>query len=53
MKSHEATIKHLEAYAKREDEALRGLATTRDSAATKLEAAQMRGQRERVLGRRR
>ncbi|MCX5353769.1 hypothetical protein ACFY13_10095 [Streptomyces mirabilis] len=40
MKSHEATIKHLEAYAKREDEALRGLAATRDSAATKLKAAQ-------------
>ncbi|MFF7597491.1 hypothetical protein [Streptomyces mirabilis] len=29
VKSHEATIKHLEAYAKREDKALRGLAATR------------------------
>ncbi|MFE2712209.1 phage tail tape measure protein [Streptomyces mirabilis] len=40
VKSHEATIKHLEAYAKREDKALRSLAAKRDSVATKLKAAQ-------------
>ncbi|MFD7001194.1 hypothetical protein ACFWA5_34280 [Streptomyces mirabilis] len=40
VKSHEAMIKHLEAYAKREDKALRSLAAKRDSGATKLKAAQ-------------
>lgn len=40
VKSHEATIKRLEAYAAREDKALRSLAAKRDSVATKLKAAQ-------------
>jgi TP901 family phage tail tape measure protein len=38
--SHEKTIKHLEAYAKKEDKVLRGLAAKRDAVATKLKAAQ-------------
>ncbi|MGR3875813.1 phage tail tape measure protein (plasmid) [Streptomyces graminifolii] len=40
VKSHEATVKRLEAYAKREDKVLRGLAAKRDSVAAKLKTAQ-------------
>ncbi|KIF67632.1 hypothetical protein HY68_01690 [Streptomyces sp. AcH 505] len=40
VKSHLKTIAHLEAYAKREDKALKSLAAKRDSVATKLKAAQ-------------
>jgi TP901 family phage tail tape measure protein len=40
VKSHEATIKKLEAYAKREDKVLRALATKRDAVAKKIKAAQ-------------
>ncbi|MFF1284307.1 phage tail tape measure protein [Streptomyces sp. NPDC058299] len=40
VKSHEATIKKLQAYAKREDAVLRALATKRDSVAKKLKSAQ-------------
>lgn len=40
VKSHEATIKRLETYAKREDGVLRGLAAKRDSVAAKLKDAQ-------------
>jgi TP901 family phage tail tape measure protein len=40
VRAHEATIKHLEAYAKREDKALRSLAAKRDSVAAKLKTAQ-------------
>jgi TP901 family phage tail tape measure protein len=39
---HEKTITRLEAYAKREDRALRGLAAKRDAVASKLRAAQSR-----------
>jgi len=38
--SHERTIKRLEAYARKEDKVLRGLAARRDSVATQLKAAQ-------------
>ena len=40
VKSHEATIKRLEAYAKKEDKVLRGLAAKRDSVAAALKTAQ-------------
>ncbi|MCI3277659.1 phage tail tape measure protein [Streptomyces cylindrosporus] len=40
VKSHEKTIKKLEAYAKKEDKVLRGLAAKRDSVAAKLKTAQ-------------
>ncbi|MEU2426892.1 phage tail tape measure protein [Streptomyces sp. NPDC007851] len=40
VKSHEATIKKLEAYAKKEDRVLRSLAAKRDSVASRLKAAQ-------------
>jgi hypothetical protein len=38
--SHEATIKHLEAYAAKEDRVLRGLAAKRDSVAKRIKDAQ-------------
>ncbi|MFF7142234.1 phage tail tape measure protein [Streptomyces nodosus] len=40
VKSHEATIKRLEAYAKKEDKVLRGLAAKRDTVAKKIKDAQ-------------
>jgi TP901 family phage tail tape measure protein len=40
VKSHERTLKHLEAYARREDKALRALAAKRDAVAAKLKTAQ-------------
>jgi TP901 family phage tail tape measure protein len=40
VKSHEATIKKLEAYAKKEDKVLRALATKRDAVAKRIKAAQ-------------
>lgn len=40
VRSHERTIRHLEAYAKREDRVLRHLAARRDSVATRIKAAQ-------------
>lgn len=40
VKSHEATIKKLEAYAKKESKILRGLAAKRDSIAGKIKTAQ-------------
>lgn len=40
VKSHEATVKKLEAYAKKEDKVLRSLAAKRDSVASKLKTAQ-------------
>jgi TP901 family phage tail tape measure protein len=40
VKSHEKTIKRLEAYAKKEDKVLRGLASKRDAVAKQLKAAQ-------------
>ncbi|MEV0090471.1 phage tail tape measure protein [Streptomyces sp. NPDC050738] len=40
VSSHLKTVAKLEAYAKREDKVLRGLAAKRDSVATKLKAAQ-------------
>jgi TP901 family phage tail tape measure protein len=40
VKSHEKTIKKLEAYAKKEDKVLRSLAAKRDSIAVKLKSAQ-------------
>jgi TP901 family phage tail tape measure protein len=40
VKSHEATLKHLEAYVRKEDKVLRGLAAKRDSVAGKLRTAQ-------------
>ena len=40
VKSHEKTIKRLEAYAHREDKVLRGLAAKRDQVAAKLKTAQ-------------
>jgi TP901 family phage tail tape measure protein len=40
VKSHEKTVKHLEAYAKKEDKILRSLAAKRDSVAAKLKSAQ-------------
>ncbi|WP_439947162.1 phage tail tape measure protein [Streptomyces sp. BBFR109] len=40
VKSHEAAIKRLEAYAKKEDKIMRGLAAKRDSVATKIKDAQ-------------
>jgi TP901 family phage tail tape measure protein len=40
VNAHEATIRHLEDYARREDTVLRGLAAKRDSVATKIKAAQ-------------
>ncbi|MFE2969922.1 phage tail tape measure protein [Streptomyces sp. NPDC059340] len=40
VKSHEATIKHLEAYAAKEDKVLRGLAAKRDSVAARIKTAQ-------------
>jgi phage-related protein len=42
VKQHEATIKRLEAYAKREDAVMRRLAAKRDSVAKALKAAQAR-----------
>jgi TP901 family phage tail tape measure protein len=42
VRSHEATLKHLEAYAKKEDKLLRSLAAKRDSVASKLKTAQSR-----------
>lgn len=38
--SHENTIRHLEAYARKEDNVLRGLAARRDSVAKKIKTAQ-------------
>lgn len=38
--SHEKTIKHLEAYAAKEDKILRGLAAKRDAVASKIKTAQ-------------
>jgi TP901 family phage tail tape measure protein len=38
--SHEATVKRLEAYAKKEDKVLRSLAAKRDSVASQLKSAQ-------------
>lgn len=38
--SHEATLRHLEAYAAKEDRVLRSLAARRDSVATRIKAAQ-------------
>jgi TP901 family phage tail tape measure protein len=40
VKQHEASIKKLEAYAKREDKILRALASKRDAVAVKIKAAQ-------------
>lgn len=40
VKTHEATIKRLEAYAKKEDKVLRSLAAKRDSVAAKIKDAQ-------------
>ncbi|MEU5477429.1 phage tail tape measure protein [Streptomyces mirabilis] len=40
VRAHEATIKHLEAYAAREDRVLRGLAAKRDSVAKRIKDAQ-------------
>jgi TP901 family phage tail tape measure protein len=40
VNAHEATIKKLEAYAKKEDKVLRALAAKRDSVASKIKAAQ-------------
>ncbi|MDU8998206.1 phage tail tape measure protein [Streptomyces mirabilis] len=40
VKSHEATIKHLEAYAAKEDRVLRSLAAKRDSVAKRIKDAQ-------------
>ncbi|MHB9861985.1 hypothetical protein [Streptomyces sp. YIM S03343] len=40
VNAHEAAIKKLEAYAKKEDKVLRSLAAKRDSVATKIKAAQ-------------
>ncbi|MFE2832158.1 phage tail tape measure protein [Streptomyces mirabilis] len=40
VRAHEATIKHLEAYAAREDKVLRGLAAKRDSVAKRIKDAQ-------------
>ncbi|MEU6513614.1 phage tail tape measure protein [Streptomyces sp. NPDC046978] len=40
VRSHEAAIKRLQAYAKKEDAVLRGLAAKRDSVATKIKDAQ-------------
>ncbi|ELP67683.1 tail tape measure protein, TIGR01760 family [Streptomyces turgidiscabies Car8] len=42
VKSHEATIKRLEAYVGKEDRLLRSLAAKRDSVASKLKSAQSR-----------
>ena len=40
--SHEKTIKHLEAYAAKEDKILRGLAAKRDAVASRLKTAQQK-----------
>jgi phage-related protein len=40
VRAHEATIKHLEAYAAKEDRVLRGLAAKRDSVAKRIKDAQ-------------
>ncbi|MET9083741.1 phage tail tape measure protein [Streptomyces sp. NPDC004237] len=40
VNQHEATIRHLEDYARREDKVLRGLAAKRDAVAAKIKTAQ-------------